>query len=46
VWRIYMAGCAHSFEAGTSGIVQTLWGKPAENGTLPLPATRADLYTT
>ncbi len=44
VWRIYMAGCAHAFETGSIGLVQTLWGKPAADGTLPLPSTRADLY--
>ncbi len=46
VWRIYMAGCAHSFEAGTIGIIQTLWGKPSAEGSLPLPSTREDLYAT
>jgi cyclopropane-fatty-acyl-phospholipid synthase len=44
VWRLYMGGCAHTFTAGAIGIVQMLWGKPAEGGLLPLPATRADLY--
>jgi cyclopropane-fatty-acyl-phospholipid synthase len=44
VWRIYMAGSAHFFTAGHIGVVQTLWGKPARDGSLPLPPTRADLY--
>jgi len=45
VWRIYMAGCAHYFMSGAIGIIQTLWGKPTEDGALPLPSTRADLYS-
>lgn len=44
VWRIYMAGCAHYFMSGAIGVIQTLWGKPTEDGALPLPPTRADLY--
>jgi cyclopropane-fatty-acyl-phospholipid synthase len=44
LWRLYMAGCAYTFTAGSIGIVQMLWGKPAEGGSLPLPPTRADLY--
>jgi cyclopropane-fatty-acyl-phospholipid synthase len=44
VWRVYMAGCTHFFLSGAMGVVQTLWGKPAEDGSVPLPATRADLY--
>ncbi|MCG6954976.1 MAG: cyclopropane-fatty-acyl-phospholipid synthase family protein [Gemmatimonadetes bacterium] len=44
VWRIYMAGSAHFFTAGHIGVVQTLWGKPAADGSVSLPPTRADLY--
>ncbi len=44
VWRVYMAGCAHAFQTGWIGLIQTLWGKPTAKGALPLPPTRADLY--
>ncbi len=44
LWRLYMAGCAHYFTSGDIGVIQTLWGKPADDGSLPLPPTRADLY--
>jgi cyclopropane-fatty-acyl-phospholipid synthase len=40
VWRIYMAGSAHAFERGWLSVYQVLAGRPAANGSLPLPATR------
>jgi len=44
VWRLYMAGSAHMFTAGKIGVVQWLWAKPAADGSVRLPPTRADLY--
>lgn len=43
VWRLYMAACALEFEEGGAGLYQILLSKRAR--TLPLPRTRADLYT-
>ena len=45
VWRLYMAASARLFARGDIGVVQALWGKPLPDGSLPLPPTRADLYT-
>lgn len=44
VWRLYMSACAGLFSSGGIGVIQALWGKPREDGSLPLPMTRSDLY--
>lgn len=44
VWRLYMAGSAHGFASGRLNVAQTLFARPAVDGTTPLPPTRADLY--
>jgi cyclopropane-fatty-acyl-phospholipid synthase len=43
IWRLYMAGSAHRFEAGQLSVNQTLLAKPNQ-GKSHLPLTRADLY--
>jgi cyclopropane-fatty-acyl-phospholipid synthase len=44
IWRLYMAGSARSFALGRMGLMQTLLGKPREDGVTDIPATRRDLY--
>lgn len=44
VWRLYVAGCAHAFEAAHLNIYQTLLAKPDAHGRSGLPPTREDLY--
>jgi cyclopropane-fatty-acyl-phospholipid synthase len=44
VWRIYLAGSAHSFDRGWLSIFQLLAGKPFPDGRLPHPATRDYMY--
>jgi cyclopropane-fatty-acyl-phospholipid synthase len=44
VWLIYMAGSAHAFARGWISIYQLLGVKPADNGTVICPLTRAHLY--
>jgi cyclopropane-fatty-acyl-phospholipid synthase len=44
IWRIYLAGSAHSFDRGWISIFQLLVGKPLPDGTLPHPATREYMY--
>ena len=43
LWRLYMAGCAHYFDAGSIGVHQVLAGHLHRH--LPLPLRRDDLYT-
>ncbi|HZK66905.1 MAG TPA: cyclopropane-fatty-acyl-phospholipid synthase family protein [Chloroflexota bacterium] len=43
-WRLYMAGCCHSFEAARLSVHQSLLAKPDERGRCPLPWSRSDLY--
>lgn len=43
IWRLYMAGAAHSFRSGRLNIYQTLLAKPL-NGQSGLPFTRKDWY--
>jgi cyclopropane-fatty-acyl-phospholipid synthase len=43
IWRLYMAGAAHSFQTGRNNIYQTLLVKP-ERGESGFPLTRADWY--
>jgi len=43
VWRLFMSGSAHGFEAGRLNVYQTLLAKP-ERGRSGLPLTRADWY--
>jgi cyclopropane-fatty-acyl-phospholipid synthase len=45
VWRIYMAGSAHSFERGWLSLWQLLAGRPHPDGRLPHPLTREYMYT-
>ena len=44
VWHIYMAGSANSFERGWLSVFQVLAGRPASDGTLPLPLARDYIY--
>ncbi len=44
IWRIYLAGSAHSFERGWLSLFQLLVGKPLPDGRLPHPATRDYMY--
>jgi len=44
VWRLYMAGCSHSFARSRIGIYQALLSKNAAGGVSGLPWTRAHLY--
>lgn len=44
IWRLYMAGCAHNFQAGRLTIYQTLLAKLAEDGTSRAPAVRSTWY--
>lgn len=44
-WRLYMAGSAQGFRTGRMGLFQTLLAKPERDGSVPLPATRRDLYS-
>ncbi|HEX8960502.1 MAG TPA: cyclopropane-fatty-acyl-phospholipid synthase family protein, partial [Geobacteraceae bacterium] len=43
VWRLYMAGSAHSFDCGRDNLYQTLLVKP-NRGKSGQPLTRADWY--
>ena len=45
VWRIYLAGSAHAFERGWLSLWQIAAGRPHEDGRLPHPLTRDDLYS-
>ena len=45
IWRLYMSGSAHNFDAGRLGVFQTLLFKPC-GGPACLPPTRADWYST
>jgi cyclopropane-fatty-acyl-phospholipid synthase len=45
VWRLYMSAAAHGFRIGRIGIVQSLLGKPDDNGRVDIPRSRADLYS-
>lgn len=43
-WRIYLAGCAYSFDRGWTCVFQTLTGRPDDRGRLPTTWTREHLY--
>jgi len=43
IWRLYMVGCALSFEGGDIGVYQILAGNRAK-GLNPVPLTRRDVY--
>jgi cyclopropane-fatty-acyl-phospholipid synthase len=43
IWRLYMAGTAHSFAAGRTNVYQSLLAKPVR-GRTNLPLTRDDWY--
>jgi cyclopropane-fatty-acyl-phospholipid synthase len=44
VWRAYMAGFAHAFDAGWDSVYQILAARPLADGGLPLPLTRGYIY--
>jgi cyclopropane-fatty-acyl-phospholipid synthase len=44
IWRLYMAGTAHSFSMGRTNIYQSLLAKPVR-GRTNLPLTREDWYS-
>jgi cyclopropane-fatty-acyl-phospholipid synthase len=44
IWRLFMSGSAHGFEAGRLNVYQTLLVKPGPGGESGLPLTREDLY--
>ena len=44
IWRIYMAGSAHSFERGWMSVYQILAGKPLSDGSLGAASTREYIY--
>ncbi len=44
VWRLYLAGAAHSFAAGENSIFQALLARPCDDGTSLFPLTREDIY--
>ncbi len=44
IWRVYLAGSAHSFERGWLSLWQILAGKPLPDGKLPHPLTRDYMY--
>jgi len=45
VWRFYMAGSAHGFAVGRMGLGQTLLAKRLTDGSVRVPPTREDLYS-
>jgi cyclopropane-fatty-acyl-phospholipid synthase len=44
IYRLYLAGAAHSFDAGHNNIFQSLLARPNDDGSSTLPLTRRDLY--
>ena len=44
VWRLYMAATTLGFGSGRLTLIQTLLTKPLPDGSVRVPATRADLY--
>ncbi len=44
VWRLFMSGSAHGFQAGRLNVYQALLVKPKESGQSALPLTREDWY--
>ncbi len=44
MWLFYLGGCSLAFERGAVGIFQTLASRK-DKGLLPVPASRADLYS-
>lgn len=43
IWRLYLAGAAHTFAAGKNNVFQTLLSRP-QSGRSGLPLTRDDWY--
>jgi cyclopropane-fatty-acyl-phospholipid synthase len=43
-WRLYMAGSAQGFRSGRLQLFQSLLARRREDGSVPLPPTRRDLY--
>ncbi len=44
VWRLYLAGSAHSFATGRNNVVHMLLSRPGPGGRIAVPLTRRDLY--
>jgi cyclopropane fatty-acyl-phospholipid synthase-like methyltransferase len=44
VWRLYMAGCSHSFDNARLSVHQSLLSKPDGEGRSQQPMTRAHIY--
>ncbi len=44
VWRLWLAGSAHSFATGSLGVVQMLLAKWTADARALVPPTRADIY--
>lgn len=44
IWRLYMAGCAHSFATHRLALYQSLLEKPVASGQSPHPLTRDGWY--
>lgn len=44
IWRLYLAGAAHSFSVGRNNVYQTLFSRP-EGGRTGLPLSREDWYS-
>lgn len=44
LWRAYLAYSSHSFSAGDVNLIHTLFAKPAVDGSVEIPLTRADIY--
>ena len=43
-WRLYMTASAHAFASGRLSVAQVVYGRRDEQGRVPLPLTRSDLY--
>jgi cyclopropane-fatty-acyl-phospholipid synthase len=44
VWRLYMAATTHGFLNGRLTLIQTLFAKPRDDGSVAVPLSRDDLY--
>jgi len=44
IWRLFMSGSVHGFDAGRLNVYQTLLVRRGESGASGLPLTRADWY--
>ena len=46
VWRLYMAASAQGFRTGRLNIYQSLLARPRPDGSIDMPSTREDIYST